>query len=109
MNKNKILYITAVALLLGLIFGVVSKRLDLTQEKRYTLTEATIKTLKSIKKPMMIEVYLDGDFPASFKQLQNETKFILEEFRKINPKIDYKFRDPIKEKISRDTLMAMGM
>jgi len=47
MNKNKILYITAVALLLGLIFGVVSKRLDLTQEKRYTLTEATIKTLKS--------------------------------------------------------------
>ena len=109
MNKNKILYITAVALLLGLIFGVVSKRLDLTQEKRYTLTEATIKTLKSVKKPMMIEVYLDGDFPASFKQLQNETKFILEEFRKINPKIDYKFRDPIKEKISRDTLMAMGM
>ena len=78
MNKNKILYITAVALLLGLIFGVVSKRLDLTQEKRYTLTEATIKTLKSVKKPMMIEVYLDGDFPASFKQLQNETKFILE-------------------------------
>ena len=73
MNKNKILYITAVALLLGLIFGVVSKRLDLTQEKRYTLTEATIKTLKSVKKPMMIEVYLDGDFPASFKQLQNET------------------------------------
>ena len=66
MNKNKILYITAVALLLGLIFGVVSKRLDLTQEKRYTLTEATIKTLKSVKKPMMIEVYLDGDFPASF-------------------------------------------
>ena len=78
MNKNKILYITAVALLLGLIFGVVSKRLDLTQEKRYTLTEATIKTLKSVKKPMMIEVYLDGDFPASFNQLQNETKFILE-------------------------------
>ena len=82
MNKNKILYITAVALLLGLIFGVVSKRLDLTQEKRYTLTEATIKTLKSVKKPMMIEVYLDGDFPASFKQLQNETKFILEELLK---------------------------
>ena len=34
---------------------------------------------------------------------------MLEEFRKINPKIDYKFIDPIKEKISRDTLEAMGM
>jgi len=34
---------------------------------------------------------------------------MLEEFRKINPKIDFKFIDPIKTKMSRDTLMAMGM
>lgn len=34
---------------------------------------------------------------------------MLEEFRKINPKIDFKFIDPIKTKMSQDTLMAMGM
>ena len=107
-NKKIIISIGIVLVLLVGIFGF-STRIDLTQEKRYTLTDSTIKTLKSVKKPMMIEVYLDGDFPASFKQLQNETKFMLEEFRKINPKIDYKFIDPIKEKISRDTLEAMGM
>lgn len=84
-------------------------RLDLTKEKRYTLSESTIKVLESVKKPLMVEVYLEGDFPASFKQLQGETKFMLEEFRKINPKIDFKFIDPIKTKISQDTLMAMGM
>ena len=107
-NKKIIISIGIVLVLLVGIFGF-STRIDLTQEKRYTLTDSTIKTLKAVKKPMMIEVYLDGDFPASFKQLQNETKFMLEEFRKINPKIDYKFIDPIKEKISRDTLEAMGM
>ena len=32
-----------------------------------------------------------------------------EEFRKINPKIDYKFIDPIATKMSQDTLQAMGM
>lgn len=84
-------------------------RLDLTKEKRYTLSDNTIKVLESVKKPLTVEVYLEGDFPASFKQLQSETKFMLEEFRKINPKIDFKFIDPIKTKMSQDTLMALGM
>lgn len=84
-------------------------RLDLTKEKRYTLSDSTIKVLESVKKPLTVEVYLEGDFPASFKQLQGETKFMLEEFRKINSKIDFKFIDPLKSKIPADSLAAMGM
>lgn len=91
------------------VFGVFSHRFDLTQEKRYTLSESTLKILKSIDKPLKVEVYLEGDFPASFRQLQNETKFMLEEFRKVNSNIDFKFIDPIKTKMSKDTLAAMGM
>ncbi|WP_160136832.1 gliding motility-associated ABC transporter substrate-binding protein GldG [Chryseobacterium sp. c4a] len=94
---------------LVIILAYSGIRLDLTKEKRYTLSESTIKVLESVKKPLTVEVYLEGDFPASFKQLQGETKFMLEEFRKINPKIDFKFIDPIKTKMSQDTLMAMGM
>ena len=107
--KKKLKYIIpAIVLLLG-AFGVFSHRFDLTKEKRYTLSDATIATLKSVQEPLTIDVYLEGDFPANFKQLQNETKFILEEFRKVNPKIDFKFIDPIATKMSQDTLMAMGM
>ncbi len=109
MNKKYISYIIIGAVLILGIFGVFSKRFDLTQEKRYTLSESTVKILESVKKPLTVDVYLEGDFPASFRQLQNETKFMLEEFRKINPKIDYKFIDPIKTKMSKDTLAAMGM
>jgi len=98
-----------VILPLAIILMFSGIRLDLTKEKRYTLSESTIKVLESVKKPLTVDVYLEGDFPASFKQLQNETKFMLEEFRKINPKIDFKFIDPIKTKMSQDTLMAMGM
>ncbi len=98
-----------VILPLSIILMFSGIRLDLTKEKRYTLSESTIKVLESIKKPVTVDVYLEGDFPASFKQLQNETKFMLEEFRKVNPKIDFKFIDPIKTKMSQDTLMAMGM
>ncbi|MCX8531306.1 gliding motility-associated ABC transporter substrate-binding protein GldG [Chryseobacterium luquanense] len=94
---------------LALVLAFSGIRLDLTKEKRYTLSDSTIKVLESIKKPLTVDVYLEGDFPASFKQLQSETKFMLEEFRKINPKIDFKFIDPMKTKMSQDTLMAMGM
>lgn len=109
MNKKNLIYSILVLVLLLGTFGIFSMRFDLTQEKRYTLSDATIKVLKSVEKPLTFDVYLDGDFPASFRQLQNETKFILEEFRKVNPKIDFKFIDPIKTKMSKDTLAAMGM
>lgn len=98
-----------VILPLAVVLAVFGIRLDLTKEKRYTLSDNTVKVLESVSKPLVVDVYLEGDFPASFKQLQGETKFMLEEFRKINPKIDFKFIDPIKSKMSKDTLMAMGM
>ena len=98
-----------VVLPLVVVLAISGIRLDLTKEKRYTLSDNTVKVLESVNKPLVVDVYLEGDFPASFKQLQSETKFMLEEFRKINPKIDFKFIDPIKTKMSKDTLMAMGM
>ncbi|MBF8455836.1 gliding motility-associated ABC transporter substrate-binding protein GldG [Kaistella sp. G5-32] len=109
MNKKQIIYIIfGIFFLLG-VFGIFSKRFDLTQEKRYTLSPSTLKILESVDKPLTVDVYLEGDFPASFRQLQNETRFMLEEFRKVNPKIDFKFIDPIKSKMSKETLAALGL
>lgn len=107
--KNPYLKALLIVLPVFMLLVFSGIRLDLTQEKRYTLSDATIETLKSVKEPLKVEVFLEGDFPADFKQLQNETKFLLEEFRKINPKIDFKFIDPIATKMSQDTLQAMGM
>lgn len=108
-NKSLYLYILLGLFLLMGAFGLFATRIDLTQDHRYTLSNSTKEVLRSVHKPLMVEVYLDGDFPANFKQLQSETKFMLEEFRKINPKVDFKFIDPIKSKISKDSLAAMGL
>lgn len=89
--------------------GVYYKRYDLTSDQRYTLSEATRNVLEKIDKPMEIDVYLEGDFPADFKQLQLETLTLLDEFKRINPNISYQLIDPVKQKISQDTLEAMGM
>lgn len=98
-----------IVLPLAMILAVSGIRLDLTREKRYTLSESTVKVLESVKKPIMIDVYLDGDFPADFKQLQSETKFMLENFRKVNSDVDFRFIDPIKTNIPKDTLLSRGI
>lgn len=108
MNKNTLFIVILSILIIG-VSGIFKFRLDLTKEKRYTLSENTVKVINSVNRPLTVDVYLDGDFPASFKQLQSETKFMLEEFRRINPKVDFKFIDPIAQKIPQDTLMGMGM
>lgn len=108
MNKNTLFIVILSILVIG-VSGIFKFRLDLTKEKRYTLSENTVKVINSVNRPLTVDVYLDGDFPASFKQLQSETKFMLEEFRRINPKVDFKFIDPIAQKIPQDTLMGMGM
>ncbi|GAA5090811.1 gliding motility-associated ABC transporter substrate-binding protein GldG [Chryseobacterium ginsengisoli] len=106
--KSPVGILLFVVLPLVIILAISGIRLDLTKEKRYTLSDSTIKVLESVKKPVMIDVYLEGDFPADFKQLQSETKFMLENFRKVNPNIDFKFIDPIKSML-KDTLEKKGM
>ncbi len=69
-------------------------RLDLTSEKRYTLSKHTKEMLKKIDEPVLFRVYLEGDFPADFKRLQAETKEMLNQFRAYNSNVDYEFFDP---------------
>lgn len=110
MKKSTIIFSLSFGILLLLAtVGIVSFRYDMTAEKRYILSENSQEVIKSVQKPLQIEIYLDGDFPANFKQLQHETRFMLEGFQRLNSRINFKFVDPIKEKISQDTLMAMGM
>ncbi|NIG52873.1 gliding motility-associated ABC transporter substrate-binding protein GldG [Chitinophaga sp. Cy-1792] len=65
----------------NIVAAYIHGRWDLTAEKRYTLSSKTIKLLKKLDSPVEIEVYLKGDYPASFKQLAQSTQELLEEFR----------------------------
>lgn len=70
------------------------ERFDLTQDKRYTLSDAAKETLDSLDSPLLIDVFLEGNFPPEFKKLQIETKQMLQEFSADNPFIRYNFIDP---------------
>ena len=81
------------------------KRFDLTQDKRYTLSETTLNIIKTVDSPLYIDVYLEGNFPPEFTRLQNETKQLLEEFSAYNTNIIFQFKNPIEKEEMRVEVM----
>ena len=69
-------------------------RIDLTQEKRYTLSESSKKLMSNLEDIVFIRCYLEGDIPSEYKKLRNETKEMLDQFRAYNNGIEYEFVDP---------------
>ena len=104
-NKSKALKQLGIVFLAIIVINLISnfffKRFDLTQDKRYTLSETTLNIIESVESPLYIEVYLEGNFPPEFKRLQNETKQLLEEFTAYNSNIIFNFKNPIEKEETR--------
>ena len=93
-NLKNILYVFVFMYGVHFVGQHFNKRLDCTKDGRYTLSSSSIRLLKSIEKPTMIKVYLEGNFPAQFRRLQLETKYLLQEMENINPNIKFVFVNP---------------
>jgi ABC-2 type transport system permease protein len=80
--------------LVNIIASFLFTRFDLTAEKRYSLSPATKSLVKNLDDVVFFKVYLEGDLPAGFRRLANETKEMLDEFRAYNKNIQYEFTNP---------------
>ena len=58
--------------------------IDLTAEKRYTLSTSTEILVNSLDQPMKLTVYMDGDLPAGFKKLADRAEDISSAFRSMS-------------------------
>jgi ABC-2 type transport system permease protein len=82
-------------------------RVDLTAEKRYSLTEATKTLLKEADSIITIKVFLTGELPADYKKLNIATKDLLDEFRSLSGNlVQVSFEKP-GENITNDTAKVM--
>ena len=93
-NITQLLLGLAIIALLNVIGSFVFTRVDLTSEKRYSLSDATKEMLGTIDDIVYFRVYLEGEFPAGFKRLARETREMLNEFRAYNRNIEYEFINP---------------
>jgi gliding-associated putative ABC transporter substrate-binding component GldG len=85
----------AIIVLVVLITGSLSLRFDLTEDKRYTLSEPTVRILDRIDEDIYIQVFLDGEMPVPLRKLRRSVMELLEEFRIASDRhIYYEFINP---------------
>ncbi|MDT0295813.1 gliding motility-associated ABC transporter substrate-binding protein GldG [Mesonia ostreae] len=99
MGKNiKVIFgILIILVLVNAVASVYFERFDLTQQQRYTLSQPSKDLIKEVKDPIIVDVFLKGDFPSEFKRLQSETRYLLEEFSAYNSEIKFNFINPLEE------------
>ena len=84
-------------------------RVDLTEDKRHSLSPATIKLLKELDEKVYIRVYLKGeDFPADYQLFAKSTEDLLQEFRNYSNQIFFEFIDPVKGKTKDEANSIYG-
>ena len=105
MKKNKsILYIVAIVVLLIIVNAISSavyQRWDLTKDHRYTLSDASKSLISDLDSPLIIDVFLEGDFPSEFRLLQTEVKQIVDEFQLESNQILINYINPIEDETTR--------
>ncbi|HEY5408688.1 MAG TPA: gliding motility-associated ABC transporter substrate-binding protein GldG [Ginsengibacter sp.] len=117
-NKNGkwwwIVVITAV-IAVNFFASIIHKRIDLTNEKRFTISAPVKKILGNMDDVAKITIFLKGDLPAGFKNLSTSAEELLQEFKEYsNGKISYKLISPDDPmpgttRTYADTLTSLGV
>ncbi len=77
-------------------------RLDMTEEKRYTISEPSKRLLRELSEPVTIESYLDGELPSNFVRFRKSLAELLDQFTVYaGSNIQYRFIDPSQAKSAR--------
>lgn len=86
----------ALVVWLNLLAEIWPLRIDLTEEKRYSISEPTKELLRNLDDVVYVEVYLEGELPSNLKRLQKSIRETLEEFSRYGgTNIQFTFKNPI--------------
>jgi gliding-associated putative ABC transporter substrate-binding component GldG len=98
--------VIAILLMVNLLGDQFFFRLDLTEDKQYTLSKATKDILKSLEDPITVTAYFSENLPSNVSQAKNDVLDYLTEYSRIsNHNLVYKFIDPSSD----DKLEAEAM
>ena len=106
MERYKEIIILAVCALLIALSHVFVVRWDLTDDKHYSLSEASKTMLRSLDGTAEVTLLLDGDLNAGFRRLKKATEEIIDEMSVYG---ELKIKNYELTSSSSDSLAAMGL
>jgi ABC-2 type transport system permease protein len=99
----RIVVMAAIVVCVNVLASWFHGGIDLTHEKRFTLTEPTKTLLRTMPEVAVIDVYLKGKFPAGLQRMQEAVKERLRTFKEIGGnRIIYRFIDPFEGKTDKE-------
>ncbi len=103
----------AVALIAVIAINILSSflffRIDLTKDKRHSLSDSTIEMLKNLEDRVYIRVYLKGkDQPADYQLFAKEVEQMLQNFRSYSKNVYFEFIDPLENKNNDEVNNILG-
>lgn len=83
-------------------------RLDLTEDRQYTLSKATKDILKGLEEKIKVKAYFSEQLPPDFVRVKKSFEDMLIEYNRLSGgKIDYEFINPLKdEKTEQEAIQA---
>lgn len=95
----RLLIMVAILVCVNMLAARFHYGLDLTREKRFTLSPATKQLLRKMDDVAVINVYLKGTFPAGFQRLSEAARERLQSFREYaGANVVFRFIDPLEGK-----------
>src|SRR4051812_23860806 len=86
------------------------RRLDLTRDKQFTLSRASLNTIRSLPDLVTIKVVMSKDLPTQFIQIRTHVTDLLSEFEaQSNGKISLVFEDPGETETKRQQAVSLGV
>ena len=83
-NPTVTLLIVVIGLvLINVLSTSLHGRLDLTAEKRFTLSQPTKRLMRNLPDAVNVTVLLDGDLPSGFRKLRNSTQEMLQQYKEL--------------------------
>lgn len=116
--QHKYWWIAIITFFLVIVFisSLLHTRLDLTKEKRYSLSPSTRQLLAKLDDEVEIDVYLTGNLSSGFRKLKIATSELLENYRDYaHGKLHIKFIQPgeglddSSKTLLYDSLSRMGI
>ncbi|EAP86031.1 gliding motility-associated ABC transporter substrate-binding protein GldG [Croceibacter atlanticus] len=108
-----LILVVVILVIINSVSSSFFNRFDFTKDNRYTLSEAALDITNKAEAPLIVDVFLQGEFPSEFKRLQTETRSILEEFNAENPYIYFNFINPLEGNADAEAIATqfyqMGM
>lgn len=94
-TRLRVIYVIPFLILLNIASSFFYLRADITNDRRYTLSDNTKHLLRELDRNIEIDIFLAGNLPPGMQKLQYATTRMLEEFRRITGyRVHYNIVDP---------------